>query len=87
MKKLLILLGASALTFTLAVAEGKCATGKCAEGKCGVNQKTEKKCVNEKCDQKEKCDCGTCEECKKEGQTTPPKGKCAEGKCGQGKCG
>ena len=39
MKKLLILLGAIALTFTLATAEGKCDNGK----KCDSGKKYEKK--------------------------------------------
>jgi hypothetical protein len=39
MKKLLVLLSALALTFTLATAEGKC-----GEGICGDSKKTEKKC-------------------------------------------
>jgi len=67
MKKLLILLGAMALIFTLATAEGKC-----GEGKCGEGAKTEKKSDNGKCsgdkksqkcsgDKKDmKCEAGKC---------------------------
>ena len=43
MKKILILLGALTLTFSLSLAEGKCGQGKCGEG-----QKSEKKCDNGK---------------------------------------
>lgn len=48
MKKLLILLGAVALIFTLAPAEGKCNKDqktemKCDSGKCGEGNNTQKK--------------------------------------------
>ncbi len=76
MKKLLILLGAMALTFTLATAEGKC-------GKCDSNKKTETKCDSGKCDSSKKtetkCDSGKCDSSKK----APAKGKCGKGKCGE----
>jgi len=60
MKKVLVLLGALALTFTLATAEGKCGQGKCGgddnktekktEGsKCSADKKSEKKCASGKC--------------------------------------
>ena len=81
MKKLLILLGAMALTFTLATAEGKC-----AEGKCGDSNKTEKKCNGAKCDSSkkdtEKCNGAKCDSSQKEEKTVPEKGKCGQGKCG-----
>jgi len=80
MKKLLklglILIGALALSFTMATAEQKCApsekcaaSGKCAGGKCGKDMKNDMK---------------------KELNTTKPsteKKAPAKGKCGQGKCG
>ena len=86
MKKLLILLGAIALTFTLATAEGKC-------GKCDSGKKTEKKCDSGKCDNGkksgDKCDSGKCDNGKKSGdkcdsgKKAPAKGKCGKGKCGE----
>jgi uncharacterized low-complexity protein len=66
MKKLLILLGALALTFTLSMAEGKCSGNKCDSSK-----KTEKK-----------CDSGKCDGAKERKQEVPEKGKCGQGKCG-----
>ena len=66
MKKLLILLGALALTFTLSMAEGKCSGNKCDSSK-----KTEKKCASGKCDG-----------AKERKQEVPEKGKCGQGKCG-----
>ena len=66
MKKLLILLSALALTFSLSMAEGKCNGNKCDSSK-----KTEKKCDN-----------GKCGEGKKEAKKAPSKMKCGEGKCG-----
>lgn len=60
MKKVLALLSALALTFTLATAEGKCGQGKCG----GDDNKTEKKCDSGKCsgDKKseKKCSSGKC---------------------------
>ncbi len=76
MKKLLIILGAMVLTFTLATAEGKC-------GKCDSSKKTETKCNSGKCDNgkksENKCDNGKCDSSKK----APAKGKCGKGKCGE----
>jgi len=80
MKKLLklglLLIGALALSFTMATAENKCApaekcaaSGKCTSGKCGKGMK---------------------DAMKKELNTTKPsieKKVPTKGKCGQGKCG
>ena len=81
MKKLLILLGTLALTFTLSMAEGKCSGNKCDSSK-----KTEKKCDNGKCDSSKKsakkCDSGKCDGAKERKQEVPDKGKCGQGKCG-----
>lgn len=77
MKKLLILLGTMALTFTLATAEGKCGDDKkdmkCQAGKCAGDKKK---------DMKKKCGDGKCDSSKKEKKEAPKKGKCGEGKCG-----
>jgi len=83
MKKLLVLLGAIALTFTLAsAAEGKCESGKCN----GDMKKMEKKADGAKCssDKKseKKCNGGKCSGDKKETKEAPEKGKCGQGKCG-----
>ena len=87
MKKLLVLLGALALTFTLATAEGKCN----GDSKCDSSKKTEKKCDSGKCDSSKKstkcegdkssmkCEAGKCGGEKK---PAPKKGKCGDGKCG-----
>ncbi len=87
MKKLitlgLIVLGASALTFTIASAN--CASGKeapktmkCQAGKCGgADKKKEMKCQSGKCDGNKT---EVKEKIKKE-----VKGKCGQGKCGGGK--
>ncbi|MCO4844790.1 MAG: hypothetical protein KC427_02105 [Sulfurovum sp.] len=89
MKKLLILLGALALTFTLATAEGKCGKcdsskkieKKCDSGKCDSSKKAEKKCDNGKCDSDKKAEkCSANKDTKKE---APAKGKCGKGKCGE----
>jgi len=76
MKKLLILLGAIALTFTLATAENKCGTDK-------SGKKIQTKCDSAKCDKgkksENKCDNGKSESSKK----IPVKGKCGKGKCGE----
>lgn len=75
MKKLLVLLGAIALTFTLATAEGKCGDSKkemkCQSGKCSGDKNTTKK-----------CNAGKCSGDKKETKEAPAKGKCGQGKCG-----
>ena len=67
-----LLLGALALSFTLATAEGKCAdapkTTKTAPKKCQTG----------------KCASGKCGNATKETDTKPAP---AKGKCGQGKCG
>lgn len=85
MNKLLTILGAIALTFTLSMA----AEGKCGEGKCsGDMNKTEKKCSGDKKDMKKKCADGKCAagkcsaDMKKATPATPEKGKCGKGKCG-----
>jgi len=75
MKKLLVLLSALALTFTLATAEGKCSGDKCN------GAKTEKKCDSGKCSG----DKNNTKKCNKGSQDTkeaPKKGKCGQGKCG-----
>ncbi|PTB83658.1 hypothetical protein C9926_01730 [Sulfurovum lithotrophicum] len=77
MKKLLILLGALALSFTLATAEGKCESGKCN----GDMNKTEKKCNASNKDVK-KCNGAKGSSDKKETKEAPAKGKCGQGKCG-----
>ncbi len=87
MKKLLILLGALALTFTLATAENKCGGDmKCQAGKCGGADKKEMKCQAGKCggvDKKEmKCQAGKCGGGDKMPKKMPEKGKCGQGKCG-----
>ena len=91
MNKILTLLGAVALTFTLATAEMKCEAGKCgadakkmmkdAKGsgaKCSNATKEAKDTPKMKCAEG-KCGTGM----KKE----VPKPAPAKGKCGQGKCG
>ena len=83
MKKLLVLLGALALTFTLATAEGKC-----GEGKCGTSKtKTEKLCQS--CEKSKECtkctEEKTCAECvakKSCSCKTKKEMKCQAGKCG-----
>jgi len=82
MKKLLVLLGALALTFTLATAEGnpnKCDNAtKCSAAKCDGSKKDLKKCNGDKKDTK-KCNGAKGDSDKKK---TPAKGKCGQGKCG-----
>lgn len=79
MKKLLVLLGAIALTFTLANAEGKCESGKCN----GDMKKMEKKADGTKCGAKHQNEkSGKCAGDKKEKKEAPAKGKCGQGKCG-----
>jgi len=74
MKKLLVLLGAIALTFTLASAvEGKCESGKCN----GDMKKMEKKADGAKCGATHKKEtAGKCSADKKEKKEAPAKGKC-----------
>jgi len=78
MKKIFVLLGAIALTLTLASATGKCGdtknTMKCQAGKC----------ASDKNNTKMKCAAGKCGNAAKE---APAKPAPAKGKCGQGKCG
>jgi len=76
----LLFLGALALSFTLATAEGKCGDSKeemkCQAGKCANATKEAPKM---------KCQAGKCGgDMKKETKTNPApaKGKCAQGKCG-----
>ena len=80
MKKLLVLLGAMALTFTLATAEGKCNGQKCdsskKETKCNGSKKDTKKCSASEKDTKK------CNGSKKDTKEAPKKGKCGQGKCG-----
>jgi len=84
MKKLLILLGALALSFTLSTASEM----KCESGKCAGADKKEMKCEAGKCgtadkkDMKKKCGDGKCDSSKKSTKEAPKKGKCGEGKCG-----
>ena len=80
MKKLLVLLGAIALTLTLAsAAEGKCESGKCN----GDMKKMEKKADGAKCGAAHKKEtAGKCSADKKEKKEAPAKGKCGQGKCG-----
>ncbi len=74
MNKLLTILGAIALTFTLSMAgEGKCGGDKsktemkCADGKCGGDMnKSKKKCADGKCGG----------DMKKKVPVAPEKGKC-----------
>ncbi len=78
MKKLLIMIGAMALTLTLSMAEGKCEGGKCdaakkAETKCDAAKK-----AAAKCDAAKKA-AAKCDAAKKDAK----KGKCGEGKCGK----
>lgn len=73
MKKLLILLGAIALTATLSMAEGKCGES---------NKTTEKKYDNGKCDSSKKCESGKCDGAKENNKKIPEKSKCGQGKCG-----
>ncbi len=72
-----LLLGALALSLTLATAEGKC-----GQDKCGDAPKTTKT-APKKC-QTGKCASGKCGNATKETDTKPAP---AKGKCGQGKCG
>jgi len=75
----LLLLGALALSFTLATADGKCGEGKCGDakkamkcnsGKYGTDgNKTGKKCSAD----------GNSANAEKK---VPTKGKCGQGKCG-----
>ena len=93
MKKLLVLISALALTFTLATAEGKSGNGqkgmmndssRCDSGKNSQKcegDRQEMKCESGKCgtEKKEmKCESGKCGGEKK----APPKGNCGQGKCG-----
>jgi uncharacterized low-complexity protein len=73
MKKLLVLLSALALTFTLATAEGKCGDSKKSEMKCESG-----KCASDK-NKTKKCNGANCDSGKKE---APIIGKCGQGKCG-----
>ncbi len=77
MKKILIIIGALALTLTLSSAEGKCQGGKCDAGKkvetkCDAGKKAAAKCDADK-KAAPKCDAG---------KKAAEKGKCAQGKCG-----
>ncbi len=73
-----LLLGALALSFTLATAEGKCGDAqkitKCESGKCTTGKK----------EVKMKCAEGKCGNSTKE---APKKPAAKKEKCGQGKCG
>jgi len=68
----LLLLGALALSFTLATAEGKCGEGKCGDAKKAM------KCDSGKYggDNNKTTKCGSAE------KKVPAKGKCGQGKCG-----
>ena len=84
MKKLLILLGAIALTMSLATVEltangaQKCEAGKCETGKCAG---APKKAPALKCEAG-KCETGKCAGAPKK----VPAQKCEAGKCAAGKC-
>ena len=90
MKKLLVLLSAMALTFTLATAEGKCGNSQKGmtnnNGKCG-NAQQEMKQGDTRCgnaQQEMKCAAGRCGadmDKRKETKPAPQKGKCGQGKC------
>ena len=95
----LLFLGALALSFTLATAEGKCGNSqdgmtnksskcdgskKCDNGKCDSSKKR-MKCHDGKCDGSKKCDNGKCGADKEKKTETKPAP--TKGKCGQGKCG
>jgi len=80
MKKLLTLLGALALSFTLSNASEM----KCEAGKCGGAEKKEMKCEAGKCGGAEKKEMKKKEgsKCGAADKKAPKKGKCGEGKCG-----
>lgn len=96
MKKLLVLLSALALTFTLATAEGKCGTSEVkTEKQCQSCEKSKActKCTEEKtcaeCVAEKSCSCETKKEMKCQAgkcggaeKKAPKKGKCGQGKCG-----
>jgi len=88
----LLLLGALALTLTLATAEGKCGNSQKSmmsdEGKCGDSRKGMKS-DNEKDKEQQKKGmmnnegkCGGDMKPKEEPKPAPMKGKCGPGKCG-----
>jgi len=78
-----LLIGALALSITLAMAEGKCGQGKC--GNAPKAMKSHKgKCASDKNQTKMKCATGKCGNGTKE---VPAKPVPTKGKCGQGKCG
>ena len=79
----LLFLGALALSFTLATAEGKCGEGKCGDSKKEMKDSTSR-CGNAtKETGKMKCAAGKCGSDMKE---KAPKKAPSKGKCGQGKC-
>ena len=83
MKKLLILLGAIALTATLSLAEGKCGDSKKTEKKCDSGKyDSAKKRDSGKCNNSTKCDSGKYSGDKEGTKKVPEKGKCGQGKCG-----
>ena len=89
----LLFIGALALTFTLALAEGKCGNSQQGmmngDNRCG-NAQNEMKRGDGKCgnSQKEvKPNDGRCGTGQSSKQKIKPAAKCETGKCGQGKCG
>ncbi len=81
MKKLLSVLGAVALTFTLSLAtQMKCEAGKCGGGKEKAQMM---KCGSDKNKTGMKCEAGKCGgDMKKKMPKTPKTVKCGQGKCG-----
>lgn len=80
----LLLLGALALSLTLATAEGKYENAKkemkCESGKCASDKKDTKKYTDGKCgNTKKEMKCG---DAKNNMKKEPKKGKCGQGKCG-----
>ena len=80
MNKILILLGAIALSLSLATA----ADMKCEAGKCGGADKKEMKCEAGKCAGAEKKEMKKKDgsKCGGDEKKAPAKGKCGQGKCG-----
>ncbi len=88
----LLFLGALALSFTLATAEGKCGNSQegmmGSDGRCGDAQRDMKRgdgrCGDSQRDMKRGDGrCGADLEKRKETKPAPDKGKCGKGKCGE----
>ena len=97
MKKLLIVLGAIALTYTLAIAEGKCGNaqqgmmeenGKYGNSQEGMKHTEEKRETYQHTKEKrETSQKGMMDNGGKCNASMKPKPAPSKGKCGQGKCG